>query len=225
MNTNTSGTRTVFALTVCIVASILTGCETPPQFERHAELNPSTGALHREIGGLVLVIDPLLDESVVKRHFAANLHQDNILPVFVAISNQNSSASCVVSSESFAVVNGEFRASGGEVNRAKLQPDLGKAFVKGFVNPLGGGLVGGFGNMFAAHALQESDYTLQNQNLRHMTLRKKTLSPGTSVQGYVFLPMPAAKNRAGVWVIIFTPTFLGQTVTNAVAISFQWASQ
>jgi hypothetical protein len=223
MSITTQVIRNFELFAICLATLFLTGCETP-KFEKHAAQVPSAYSLSRDVEGVAVGIEPITDQADLKRYFDVNLHHANILPVFVVISNHNPSASCLVSSESFAIVNGKFEAAGGNVNHTRLEANLGLAFLQGALNPTGGGVIGGFAGMFTANALAESDHNLQNQNLRQETLRKKTLSPGASTQGYVFFPIPKPKERASEWVVLFKSTFLGQATNNTAAFSFQWTS-
>jgi hypothetical protein len=122
--------------------------------------------------GLIVAVEPVEDPDHQKTYFDSRLNSKGILPVFVVI--QNTSATDTYLFDSSAV------------GLADAPEVTGKGARK-TVSKLGsGGLV---------------DLTLVNdvsdvrENLMKKLLRSKTLAPGSSVHGFVYVPVPTDAAR------------------------------
>ena len=122
--------------------------------------------------GLIVAVEPVEDPTQQKTYFNSRLSSNGILPVFVVI--QNNSATDTYLFDSSAVGLGD-------------APDVTGKGTRKTASRLGsGGLV---------DLTLVTDATDVRENLMKKQVRSKTLSPGSSVHGFVYVPVPTDAPR------------------------------
>jgi hypothetical protein len=122
--------------------------------------------------GLIVAVEPVEDPAQQKTYFNSHLSSDGILPVFIII--QNTSAADTYLFDSSAVGLGDAPDVTGKGSR-KTASRLGS-----------GGLV---------DLTLITDATDVRENLMKKQVRSKTLPPGSSVHGFVYVPVPTDAAR------------------------------
>lgn len=122
--------------------------------------------------GLIVAVEPVEDLAEQKTYFDSRLSSKGILPVFLVI--QNTSATDSYLFDKSAVGLGDAAEVTGKGAR-KTASQLGS-----------GGLV---------DLSQNNDVTQVRENLMKKEVRSKTLSPGSSVYGFVYVPVPTDAAR------------------------------
>jgi hypothetical protein len=122
--------------------------------------------------GLIVAVEPVEDPAQQKTYFDSRLSSKGILPVFLVI--QNTSATDVYLFDKSAVGLGDAVEVTGKAAR-KTASQLGS-----------GGLV---------DLSLNNDVTQVRENLLKKEVRSKTLSPGSSVYGFVYVPVPTDAAR------------------------------
>jgi hypothetical protein len=123
-------------------------------------------------GGAIVGIEPLDDPDIERRYFNSRLTEKGILPVFVVV--QNASATDSIIFDNSAVGLADPADLSGKENR-RVASKLGS-----------GGLLD-LGQM--------RDMTDERENMMKKQIRSKTLAPGTSVSGFVYVPVPRNQPR------------------------------
>jgi len=121
--------------------------------------------------GLIVAVEPVEDPEQQKTYFNSSLSSKGILPVFIVI--QNTSATDTYLFDKSAVGLGEAAEVSGK--RGKTASLLGS-----------GGLV---------DLTLVTDVKQVQENLMKKEVRSKTLSPGSSVYGFVYVPVPTDAPR------------------------------
>jgi hypothetical protein len=122
--------------------------------------------------GVIVGIEPLEDVEVQKKYFNSQLTGKGILPVFVVI--QNTSATDSIIFDKSAIGLADPADLSGKENR-RIASKLGS-----------GGLVD-LGQM--------RDITDERESMMKKQIRSKTLAPGASVSGFVYIPVPRNQQR------------------------------
>ena len=122
--------------------------------------------------GLIVAVEPVEDPEQQKTYFNSNLSSKGILPVFIVI--QNTSATDAYLFDKSAVGLGDAAEITGKGTR-RTASLLGS-----------GGLV---------DLTLATDATQVRENLMKKEVRSKTLSPGSSVYGFVYVPVPTDAPR------------------------------
>jgi hypothetical protein len=123
-------------------------------------------------GGAIVGIELLDDPDIQRRYFNSCLTEKGILPVFVVV--QNASATDSIIFDNSAVGLADPADLSGKENR-RVASKLGS-----------GGLLD-LGQM--------RDMTDERENMMKKQIRSKTLAPGTSVSGFVYVPVPRNQPR------------------------------
>ena len=122
--------------------------------------------------GVIVVVEPVEDRVQQKTYFDSHLSSRGILPVFIVI--QNTSAADTYLFDSSAVGLGD-------------APDVTGKGARKTASKLGSG-----GLVDLTLVTEASDV---RENLMKKQVRSKTLSPGSSVHGFVYVPVPTDAAR------------------------------
>lgn len=122
--------------------------------------------------GFIVAVEPVEDAAQQKTYFNSHLNSKGVLPVFVVI--QNTSAEDTYLFDNFAVGLGDAPEVTGKGAR-KTASQLGS-----------GGLI---------DLTLITEVTQVRENLMKKQIRSKTLSPGSSAYGFVYVPVPTDAPR------------------------------
>lgn len=162
-------------LTMCIGSY---GCAMM-QLPDYPKTSPSTFNNAKTEGNLCVATRALTNTDDLKQYFGADLYKDKILPVYITVENKSKSSSFLVSSDSISVQHNK-----SSDNMAKGHGSVSGVSSTGNVLQVFGGLSGAFGVKLT------SDATVVKENLASKALYSHTVSPGKSVDGFVYFTMP-----------------------------------
>lgn len=166
--------QTTHSTLVCMLAALL--MVQPSYGSHHFPDYPVRAAneyANRVVkAGLLVAIEPVEDPEQQKTYFDSHLSSKGILPVFLVI--QNSSATNAYLFDKSAIGLGDVAEITGKGAR-KTASQLGS-----------GGLV----DLTLNH-----DVSQVRENLMKKEVRSKTLSPGSSVYGFIYVPVPTDAPR------------------------------
>jgi len=159
--------------------------------------SPETYAARAEQNGLFIAAKPVTHSADLSEAFRSDITADNVLPIFVVAENRHTTASFVLDKSKISVVNMSTRttldrpdlkdvsspAAGGAINIAGL-------FLI-FVGVIPGLIVWSIGWRMARDAVQVQ------QNIWDQEFTSRTLAPGQTAQGFVYVSMPSEQVRAG----------------------------
>jgi hypothetical protein len=164
-----------------ILAALVTGCRTTsiPAYQPGAvELGYSS-----QKDGLHLTVDPFLDEDRTQKYFLIKAYKEGLVICHVHIRNDDSAVSYHVRAQNFKLLLG----NGGEVTEVAT-PASGRSEAGELMQLIGPGWYG---------MKQSSDASKARQNLAANRLLDETLSPGRSMQGFVYFKLPAKSTLGG----------------------------
>jgi len=137
-------------------------------------------------GGLIVAVEPVEDPEQQKTYFNSHLSSKGMLPVFIVIQNNSATDTYLFDSSAVGLADVvEITSPGARQSRARLGS---------------GGLV---------DLMQITEATEVRENMMKKQLRSKTLSPGSSVHGFVYVPVPVKADRP--------KTHLQVALTNALS--------
>jgi hypothetical protein len=195
------------------IAVLSSGCASTNFTKK--EVRPVTSyQLHQEVDGLQVAIEPLTDSAEVKELFKMDLLKNGILAVFVVATNSSTSTSFLVTADQFRLANaaGESESKLPE-DAASASPASTASMVFGLTGYLASTLITGY---------SPDQALVNNQNLQHLELPRRTLSPGGATSGYVYFSIPKEKTRSDQWIIHYKSKTLGVDTEREVSFSFAW---
>jgi hypothetical protein len=154
----------VIALALFMPAQAVYGSHSFPDYPTRSASQYSNKVIK---GGLIVALETVEDLERQKLYFKSHLSSKGILPVFIVV--QNTSATGEYLFDKSAVALGEATNPSGKGGR-KIGSLLGS-----------GGLL---------DLTLVRDATDVRENLMKKEVRSKTLSPGSSVYGFVYVPVP-----------------------------------
>ena len=117
--------------------------------------------------GLIVAVESVEDPEQQKTYFNSHLSSKGMLPVFIIIQNNSATDTYLFDSSGVGLADVvEINSPGARQSRARLGS---------------GGLV---------DLTQITEVTEVRENMMKKELRSKTLSPGSSVHGFVYVPVP-----------------------------------
>lgn len=159
------------------VVLLAPGCRTmsvPKLESQQADLY----AQHKEIGGLVVAVNPMTQREEIKQNFNTDLLDEGLLPILVVAENRNPSSSFIIAKEKVFVLNEDTGATNASGSKRVA---VGQATTGGVLSVVGaGGLVGLIG------AKLGSDAQVIQHNLRDKEFYSRTLEPGQKAQGFIY---------------------------------------
>lgn len=166
-----AGFSIVFVVSLALAASVFK--DYPPKQAKEC-------AVWTENGSVTAGLDPIETLKLQKEYFGTDLSRKGFLPVFVVIENSNSSRSMI-----FDKTKVRLDDSTSSLATAETGMGLGKAFAWSTVPFLG--------TFAAGHVVSEASQI--QTNLIKKELQSTTLSPGFTVRGFLYLPIPAKGAR------------------------------
>lgn len=160
--------------------------------------SPETYAARAEQNGLFIAAKPLTHSADLSEAFRSDITADNVLPIFVVAENRHTTASFVLDKSKISVVNMSTRTtldrpdlkdvSSGAAGNAMLGVGPILVLLAGVIPGL---IVISIGWKLFADARQAQ------QNIWDQELTSRTLAPGQTAQGFVYVSMPSDQVRAG----------------------------
>jgi len=135
-----------------------------------------------EKAGLVVGAQPVDDTRDQKSYFGTELTAKGYLPVFVVVENKSTTDTFFFDKSNLA----QAAASGGAVKDARSKTGETMAIIA----------MGGVGGLIAMKMI--SNATAVQENMLKNEIQTKTLSPGTSVHGFLYIPIPKEGARGGI---------------------------
>jgi hypothetical protein len=154
-----------------------------PKFTPYPERKVSDCAVKADKGDISVGAQAVEDTKDQKAYFATEMTEKGYLPVYVVIENRSDADSYLFDKSNVAMAG----ASSGAVNEARSK--TGEKFA-----------MFGVGGIFAMRAITSA--TAVQENLLNNEIQSKTLSPGVSVKGFLYIPIPKEGVRGGIHVQI-----------------------
>lgn len=139
--------------------------------------NECTAKIARD--GLVVGAQPMDESSDQKFYFGTNLTEKGYLPVYLVVENESSADSYLFDKSNVALAG----ASADAIKEARSKK--GETFA-----------MFGVGGIFAMRAITKA--TEVQENLLRKEIQSKTLSPGVSAKGFLYVPIPKEGMRGGI---------------------------
>ena len=140
--------------------------------------------------GLVVGIQPVEDLNDQKSYFSADLKQKGFVPVYIVIENQSSADSFLFDKGALKVGVGATTGSGPNTDSKGVETlQVASALA---ISPVG----------IIIGAKLAKDEALVQTNLLKKEVQSKTVSPGSSTSGFLYLPVPKVGPRQPIHLII-----------------------
>lgn len=168
---------------------IMNGCSTMhlPDYQSQ----PFSQYQHSQVkDGLAVAIHPLTTKEENKKYFGTDLLSANILAVLVVAKNRSSSSSFILLKDRFSMGIGQSEKNSVS-GRNKISSETG-----GQVMAIAGATLISFPLLFIG-AKMISDASVIKHNFAVKELQKKTISPGETVEGFVYFPLPEKEDIPG----------------------------
>ena len=191
-----------------------TGCGTmkpPPLYS--ATVFP----LHKESDGIRVSIDPLTDKEESKTYFGIDLISEGILPVYIQVANNASKLSLFVDQNTFSLQTGSENSLHNESE--KIKSDKGPGSSAGtailLLSPMGLLPV-----MMLSGGKMLSDATVINYGFNLQKLHPSTVSPNTSISGFIYFQLPEKGTIPNNWRLVSSINSIsGEKITEIVFLS------
>ncbi len=154
-----------------------------PKFAPYPERKVTDCAVRADKGDISVGAQAVEDTKDQKVYFATEMTEKGYLPVYVVIENRSVADSYLFDKSNVAMAD----ASAGAVSEARSK--TGEKFA-----------MFGVGGIFAMRAITSA--TAVQENLLKNEIQSKTLSPGVSVKGFLYIPIPKQGARGGIHVQI-----------------------
>lgn len=164
-------TRTTVAIAVAMVYIFPQPAGAAQKFPDYPVRSAGDYAIKIERAGLVIGVEPVEDLKDQKSYFSAETTPKGFIPVFIVIQNGSSGESFLFERSNV----GYAGVSSNSTPNAKSKVGEGMAMA---------GLTGIVAMKLITNATQIQ------QNILKKEVQSKTLSPGTSVHGFLYIPVP-----------------------------------
>ena len=205
---------TVFASLLILLA----GCTTPPITEYQPAVPPRSERTIQQ-SGVEVALDPFVESARTKQYFDIDAIADGIGILHARVANKTADQTFLVEKKHFQLL-ASGAAGGWTGDGKKLERDQSAGTATEWAGAVTGGL-GGAGLMLAGLALTSKATEIQ-RNFTSKEMGDQTLSPGQSMQGFVYFA-PVAKGqdwtRTAVVKIDLTETKTQQTITLQIPLS------
>jgi hypothetical protein len=154
-----------------------------PKFAEYPVPKASECAAIAQRAGLVIGVQPVEDLNDQKAYFSTQLTPKGFVPVFMVLENGSSGDSFLF--DKTAIKLGQARVGDStpktSMNKGQVGAIDSGAIASAFFVPLAGAV-------FAMIAFNNADAV--RQNILRKEVQSKTLSPGVSVHGFLYVPVP-----------------------------------
>lgn len=190
---------------------MLTGCALRmPAYP----VQPATSYANRTSQNAVdVAIHPITSTVESKKYFGTNLISRNVLAILVVVDN-HSDASLVLDASQCELVGLPDRASDDQL------PGKTAGEVVGVVSIATISLAGG---VLSMKMMNDSENIKSNLHVKE--LRRQTVSPGNSVQGFLYFRLPdrdSSKEAQTRWHVKIAVSKLGAAATTHARLTFNW---
>jgi hypothetical protein len=143
--------------------------------------------------GLIVAAEPVENAKEQKTYFHTELAPKGYLPVLIVIQNETADTTFLLRRSDITYGSAEKPESGRSEPQARSKAGEALALVSlGALSPLGG--------LIAMKLITNS--TQVQQNILKKELQSSTLSPGTSLHGFLYIPVPKNAPREKIHLII-----------------------
>lgn len=149
------------------------------KFEPYPDKKAAECTANNQSDGLAIGAQSMDNTGDQKRYFGTNMTEKGYLPVYLVVENTSSTDSFLFDKSNVALA----AASAGAVKEARSKK--GETFA-----------MFGIGGIFTIMAITKG--TEVQQNLLKKEVQSKTLSPGVSVRGFLYIPIPKEGARVGI---------------------------
>jgi len=166
--------RTNFLAAICTLAvlSLADPVYASHHFPDYPVRSPDAYPNKVTKAGLIVAVEPVEDPEQQKTYFNSHLGSKGMLPVFIVIQNDSATDTYLFDSSAVGLADVvEITSPGIRQSRARL----------------------GSGGLVDLTLITEA--TDVRENMMKKQLRSKTLSPGSSVHGFVYVPVPINATR------------------------------
>jgi hypothetical protein len=184
-----------------VMCSAFYGCTTlqMPDYPKTAANSLKNATTKND---LCIAVRAITDKNDLDQYFGADLIADNnVLPVYVVAENRNPSTSFLLFKDHIALQHKQT----GEDGKRGYDPVTGRS-IGGEITSLVG--AGGLVLLFAGQKAQ-SNAAVIKQNIVSKELQTRTISPGKSVDGFVYFTLPDKKFSLADWSVSLDAKELG----------------
>ena len=177
------GNRVNGIASVIMILSLAELAHAGPKFADYPPRKASECAFKSDKLGLVVGIQPIEDLNDQKNYFSSDLKQKGFIPIYIVIEDQSSSDSFLFDKSSIKV--GVGVAPGAGPNVASKSVETLQVVSALAISPVG---------IIIGAKLAKDEAAVQT-NLVKKEVRSSTLSPGASISGFLYLPVPKGAVR------------------------------
>jgi hypothetical protein len=179
-----------------VVLSLVQPAYAEPKFADYPLRKASECAVKADKLGLVVGIQPVEDLSDQKNYFSSDLKQKGFIPVYIVIENQSSTDGFLFDKSSVKIGVGTATGSGPNVNsKPAVTLQVASTISAVVISPVA------IGGIFIGVKLAKDDALVQT-NLLKKEVQSKTISPGSSTSGFLYIPVPKTGPRQPIHLMI-----------------------
>ncbi len=161
-----------------------------PKFADYPQRKASECAFKADKLGLIIGVQPVEDLNDQKNYFDSDLTKKGFIPVYIVIEDQSSADGFLFDKAGVKIGVGTANGSGPNTNSKSVETlQVVSALL---ISPVG--LIIG--------AKLAKDEALVQTNILKKEVQSKTLSPGSSISGFLYLPVPKAGPRQPIHLMI-----------------------
>jgi hypothetical protein len=176
---------------ILVVSYFVQSAYAAPRFADYPPRKASECAFKAAKSGLIVGVQPVEDLGDQKSYFSSDLKQKGFIPVYVVIENQSSEDSFLFDKTGVKIGVGVAPGSGPDVSSKSVETlQVVSALA---ISPVG----------IIVGAKLAKDEALVQTNLLKKEVQSKTLSPGASTSGFLYLPVPKTGTRQPIRLKIF----------------------
>ena len=158
------------------------------------------------IDGLTIAVQPVTNKEDLEKYFGTDLYSLKIVPIYIVAENANATSSFLLSKEKVSLQNKKVTSSLTEGARTKGKSATGEGMeIASLV--FAGGLAGLALERVGMKMVSDAEVVKCNLGAKEMQTR--TVSPGKSVDGFVYFKLPDEGGGLENWIILIEAKELG----------------
>jgi hypothetical protein len=205
--------RKTYGLTLCLFPTLLLqSANAATRFADYPGRTASECAAKAESGGVVIGVQPIEDSNEQRTYFGMDLTAKGFIPVYVVLESTSSAHSYILEKTAIKLGTG---SAVGSVPPTSLGAGKTAAIDTGAI--ASSAFVPFVGAIFAMVAFNKADALRQNFIIKE--LQSSTISPGRSVRGFLYVPVPK-KGARGKLILEFPLAQAGTSNSSTVSVEF-----
>jgi hypothetical protein len=175
--------RAIGIASVVFVLSAAQAAHAGPKFADYPQRKANECVIKADKLKLVVGIQPMEDLNDQKNYFSMELTRRGLIPVYIVIENQSGDDSFLFDKTAISFAVGVTAGAGPDISSKSLQTlQVASALV---ISPVG---------IIVGAKLAKDEAAVQ-RNLVMKEVQSKTLSPGDSTHGFLYIPVPKDGSR------------------------------